>query len=118
MESNFVGLQVYTTQSSFRCRHKDALKQNREAAPRSGSKALNVPHLQEESQEFQYKQSSASPVMQQGRQKDGCPVFVMLPLGTVLGMRHGDEFSSDIQKGQEEALDLALDKLASAKVQV
>lgn len=42
----------------------------------------------------------------------------MLPLGTVLGMRHGEEFMSDVQKGQEEALDLALDKLASAKVQV
>ena len=45
-------------------------------------------------------------------------MFVMLPLDTVLGIRHGEEYASEAQRHQEEALALALDKLASAKVKV
>lgn len=107
-----------STRPTLWCRHKDALKQIKESSPRQNAKAWNLLDLQQQNEESLCKSSSASDLSQQGRRNADCPVFVMLPLGTVLGMRHDEVFVCDAQKGQEEALALALDKLASAKVKV
>lgn len=99
----------------YKCRHRDHLRQtNPPPLPRLSRRQLQAPHPQHSTVHQHEDDTKACTAKQQSN--NGCPVFVMLPLDSVAILRCEGGTLSEVQS--LEALELALDKIARAKVQV